>query len=85
LSPVRRVGRSVLRLVWYWPTVPVLYDDNSITLAADEHALVVEAFGLAKRLCLDMDAGANRHDDQLVEVRLLLLIERLDALGLVAR
>jgi hypothetical protein len=60
-----------------------LSDDSSITLTADEHALVVEAFGLAKTLCLDMDAEANRHDDQLIEVRLLLLIERLEAMGLV--
>jgi hypothetical protein len=62
--------------------VATIVDDGGIRLSADEHALVVEALSLAKALCLDMEADKHADDSRLVEVRLLRLVERLEAVGL---
>ena len=56
-------------------------DDGGTSLSAEEHALVLEALTLAKTLCLDMEAD-RRLDEDAIEVRLLLLIERLEAMWL---
>jgi hypothetical protein len=55
--------------------------DGSVTLSADDHALLLEALELAKSLCLDMEADDHRDDQSLVEVRLLRLVEWLEATG----
>lgn len=58
--------------------VATILDDGSVKLSADEHAIVVEALALAKSLCRDMEADKHLVDDNLVEVPLLKIIERLD-------
>jgi hypothetical protein len=58
-----------------------LLDDGGISLTAEEHALVLEALALTKALCLDMEADKHASDDQLVEVRLLALVQKLEAMG----
>jgi hypothetical protein len=56
-------------------------DDGSVTLSADEFALVLEALHLAKELCLDLEARTSL-DGCIVEACLLRLVERLEAQGL---
>jgi hypothetical protein len=45
-------------------------------------ALVIDVLVLAKVLCFDMEADKHDDDNQLVEVRLLVLVERLEPMGL---
>jgi hypothetical protein len=55
-------------------------EDRSVTLSADEFALVVEALRLAKELSLDLEARASI-DGCILEACLLRLVERLEAMG----
>jgi len=59
-----------------------MLSDGTVSLTAAEHVLVLEALTLAKALALDMGADDHRDDVDLAEVRLLTLVERLDAMGL---
>jgi hypothetical protein len=62
-------------------TVPTRNDEGTITLSAEDFALLLEALALAKALCLDMEADESS-DDGAAEVRLLRLVEQLVARGM---
>lgn len=61
--------------------MPTTYCDGSVTLSTEEYDILLDALALAKALCLDMEAADHRDDESLVEVRLLRLVEWLEATG----
>jgi hypothetical protein len=61
--------------------VPTKNSDGSVTLSTIEYVLVLDVLRLAKELCLDMGAADHRDNESLVEVRLLKLVEGLEATG----
>ena len=64
--------------------MPTTDSDGGVTLSANDYALLIEALHLAKELCLDLEARTSS-DDVAIEVRLLRLVERLEAIGLGTR
>ena len=59
--------------------------DGGLTLTGDECALVSQALALARTLCFEMEADKHRDNEELIEVRLLVLTERLETTCLGSR